>query len=197
MATTVAAAGRTADFTFGREIQAQSRQPLNLCYQCGKCAAGCPVSFAADHSNYEILRLVQLGQKEIVLGSGMPWLCVACQTCAARCPNGINLAKVMDVLKTEAAAAGAVDRKNRRSKIFYDLFLQTMQGFPLVGGEGKAYELGLMGLYKLRTGTFFNDLNLGRKMLARGTLKLFPAGGLKARKGEIRRIFRRVREKKQ
>ncbi|MCX7608923.1 MAG: 4Fe-4S dicluster domain-containing protein, partial [Anaerolineales bacterium] len=53
-----------------------------------------------------ILRMVQLGERERLLKSRDIWLCAACETCGTRCPNDIDIAKVMDALRMEALRSG-------------------------------------------------------------------------------------------
>ena len=47
----------------------------------------------------QIIRLIQLGQFSDVLNSKTIWLCASCFSCSARCPKGVDLAKVMEALR--------------------------------------------------------------------------------------------------
>jgi len=76
-----------------------SGQNIYACYQCGKCAAGCPSISEMDILPSQIPRLVQLGQEEEVLRSKTIWLCASCFTCETRCPKGVDLAKIMEALR--------------------------------------------------------------------------------------------------
>lgn len=82
------------------EIEELSGQNLYACYQCGKCSAGCPLGFAADLLPHQVMRLLQLGMVKEVFSSQAPWLCVACMTCSTRCPKGVDVAKVMEAIRT-------------------------------------------------------------------------------------------------
>jgi heterodisulfide reductase subunit C len=84
---------------FVRKVVEVSGQNLNLCYQCGKCSAGCPMSFAMDLLPNQIMRLVQLGLEEDIANSKTVWLCASCLTCTARCPKGVDLSRVMETLR--------------------------------------------------------------------------------------------------
>lgn len=84
---------------FVRKVVEVSGQNLNLCYQCGKCSAGCPMSFAMDLLPNQIMRLVQLGLEEDIANSRTVWLCASCFTCTARCPKGVDLSRVMETLR--------------------------------------------------------------------------------------------------
>lgn len=84
---------------FVKKVEEISGQSLLSCYQCGKCSAGCPMSFAMDLLPNQIIRLAQLGLEEDIANSKTIWLCASCFTCAVRCPKGVDLAKVMEVLR--------------------------------------------------------------------------------------------------
>jgi len=84
---------------FVKKVVEVSGQNINLCYQCGKCSAGCPMSFAMDLLPNQILRLVQLGLEEDIANSKTVWLCASCLTCTARCPKGVDLSRVMETLR--------------------------------------------------------------------------------------------------
>jgi len=51
---------------------------------------------------------------------------------------------------------------------FHQSFMDT------VGVLGRNYELGMIGLLKLRTHKFFDDIALGMKLFQKGKLGLFP-----------------------
>ncbi len=82
-----------------RKIAEMSGQNVYLCYQCGKCSAGCPMSSAMDILPNQVMRLVQLGLDEDIAASKTVWLCASCLTCSARCPKGVDLARVMEALR--------------------------------------------------------------------------------------------------
>lgn len=80
-------------------IHAESGQDVMACYHCGKCSAGCPAAGAMDLLPNQIIRMIQLGQRERALTSQTIWYCAACQTCYARCPKGVDLPRLMEVLR--------------------------------------------------------------------------------------------------
>lgn len=82
-----------------KKIEEISGESLLKCYQCGNCSAGCPFSFAMDILPNTISRLLRLGQVEEVLNSKTFWICASCLTCAARCPKGVNLPRILEALR--------------------------------------------------------------------------------------------------
>lgn len=83
-----------------REVEELSGQNLFACYQCGKCSAGCPLTFAMDLLPHQVIRLLQMGRGKEALDCRTIWYCVACLTCSTRCPKGVDVAKVMEALRT-------------------------------------------------------------------------------------------------
>lgn len=169
---------------FVADICAKSKQNINLCYQCKKCAAGCPVGDLMEYKNYELLRLIQLGDKDTVLKANTPWVCLSCKACSTRCPNGIDTAKILDVLKAEELCSG-MPLPERKIAAFHMAFLTTVQLF------GRAFEIGLIGLYKLKTYTFTQYMTLGIKMIVRNKLNFLPHRVKHIR--EIRSIFNKAK----
>lgn len=132
---------------------------------------------------HQIMRAIALGMRDTVLGSSTIWLCASCQTCSTRCPNDIDIAGIMDVLRQIALAYG-IKPKEPEVPLFHQTFLNSIKR------HGKVFELGMIGTYKLKTRDFFSDMKLGMEMLKRGKLKLLPhrVRNLK----EIKEIFKKV-----
>jgi heterodisulfide reductase subunit C len=73
---------------------------LRYCFNCGTCTASCVVSRHTDkYRPRMILHLVSLGARDAILKSKEIWLCAACNTCGERCPQGVNIADAMNVLR--------------------------------------------------------------------------------------------------
>jgi heterodisulfide reductase subunit C len=85
--------------SFVQKIEELSGQKLLVCYQCGKCSAGCPAVSQMDILPNQIIRFAQLGLKEELLESKSIWVCASCYTCNVRCPKGIKIAEVMEALR--------------------------------------------------------------------------------------------------
>ena len=174
----------TYDAAFVEEVQRESEQNLSLCYQCGNCTAGCPVSFAYDYPVNQIMRLVQAGRKREALSSHAIWLCASCETCTSRCPNDIDVARIMDVLRHMARREGSAPEK--AIKVFWESFLESVEK------HGRVFEVGLMASYATKTGRVMTDVDLAPMALRKGKLSLKPHNieGI----SEIRGIFNRCRE---
>jgi len=84
---------------FVKKVEELSGQNILSCYQCGKCSAGCPSSFAMDLLPSQIIRMVQLGLQDEIMNAKTIWLCASCITCTVRCPRGVDLAKVFEALR--------------------------------------------------------------------------------------------------
>ncbi|MCK4345521.1 MAG: 4Fe-4S dicluster domain-containing protein [Bacteroidales bacterium] len=90
---------KTIKDPFVQKVQELSGQNLLVCYQCGKCSAGCPAISQMDILPNQIIRFAQLGLKEELLKSKSIWICASCMTCNARCPKGINIAEVIEAIR--------------------------------------------------------------------------------------------------
>jgi heterodisulfide reductase subunit C len=94
------------DSVLVHEIETLSGQNLFACYQCGKCTAGCPVGEVMEIPPHQVIRLLQIGQPGRALAAQTIWTCAACLTCAARCPKDVDLARIMEALRTIALRRG-------------------------------------------------------------------------------------------
>src|SRR5512136_732543 len=162
------------------EVVQASGVNLQACYQCQKCSAGCPLVDAMDLLPNQVLRHIQYGHRESVLGSKTIWICASCYTCSVRCPNNIDIAKIMDTLRGLAIRSG-VELGEKDIPLFHSVFLDTIKS------KGRIHELSLIIQLKSKTKDFFKDAGLGLKMFRKGKIKLLPSrfGGGK----EIQEIF--------
>lgn len=180
------------DTRFARQVVSDWKVDLFACYQCGKCSNGCPVTFAMDYLPHQLIRMLQLGLTEEVLQSKTIWVCASCETCYTRCPNEIEISKLMDDLKYHV-----LENEKRPSEEaiveFHRVFLNNIKMF------GRVNEAFLMGAYQMRStltdlkkielnfSGLFKNMKLGLNMLKRGRLAIFPRWrGRKA----VREIFK-------
>lgn len=182
------------DKTFRDVVIGAVGEEIFDCYQCYKCSAGCPISFEMDLLPHQVIRLVLFNQKEKALSSRTIWICASCETCTTRCPNGIDIAKVMDVLRQIQIESGKQAREPK-VPIFHQAFLDSIKK------TGRVHELTMIRKYiqksgdlkdKLKTGEWKNDLRLGIKMFLRGKLKITSSKSKGVK--EVRRLFEKAKE---
>lgn len=177
---------KARDTNFIKEVEAESGQKLSTCYQCGNCTAGCPGGEFYDRQVSQIMRAAQLGLKNEALGSRSLWLCLSCSTCSARCPNEIDVAGVMETLRSIARREGHIN--DRPIESFWKAFLD------MVRMNGRTFEAGVMADYMLRTGRGWDNLAMAPTALAKGKMPFIPHR-IKGRK-EVASIFKRYAEKR-
>lgn len=165
-------------------VESRSGQKVFRCYQCGKCTAGCPAAYVMDMGPRQIMHFIQLGQKELVLGSSTIWLCISCQTCSARCPNEIDIARVMESLRWLAAVERS-DPAEKGIERFHRLFLTIIQRF------GRIHELSLGVSYNMLGRQPFAKITSLPAMFARGKVPILPPRVKGA--AEIRGLYAKVR----
>ncbi|NTU60339.1 MAG: 4Fe-4S dicluster domain-containing protein, partial [Deltaproteobacteria bacterium] len=125
---------------FALEVQEKSGQNLARCYQCRKCTAGCPTVRWYEWPNHALVRMIQRGRRDELLGSKAIWMCVSCETCGARCPNGIYLSPILDVLRGLALAEGKVAEP--AVVAFHEAFVGSARRF------GRVHEATMLLAYK-------------------------------------------------
>jgi len=168
------------DSTFLSEVVQASGETIQACFQCQKCSAGCPVAYAMDILPNQVLRHIQYGHREKVLSSKTIWICASCYTCSVRCPNNIDIARIMDTLRSFSIRSGT-EPGEKDVPVFHSVFLNTIKA------RGRIHELSLILQFKSKTKDFLKDAGLGWKMFRKGKIKIFPSrfGGGK----EIQEIF--------
>jgi len=166
-------------------VEAASDARLTLCFQCQKCTSGCPIAATADIKPHELVRLVQLGERDELLSSRMIWECTSCQTCVTRCPHAVDLPAMIDALRRLSRDA-RMATPDTAVPVFNDIFLGAVKQM------GRVYELGLMAAFKLRTRSLFQDIGKLPAMLRKGKLAWRPA--FVRGRSERMKAFRRVED---
>ncbi len=183
---TVAAPARTIvpRPEFRQEIADGFGVVVSACFQCRKCSSGCPVIFAMEMLPDKLIRAVHLGLKDEVLESNTIWVCASCETCSTRCPNGIDIAHMMDAARQLCVKEG---RKPGSPDVpqFHRAFLGSIRRHGRVNEVEMATEFvfrshGIKGL--------FGYMDYGLALLRHGKIKLPPVN-LRG-KGVIRNFFR-------
>lgn len=169
----------TSDFQ--TEVEKLAGTEIALCYQCGKCSAGCPICREMDYTPNQIMRMIQLGMRDEVLSSHAIWLCASCQTCTTRCPKEVEIAAVMDACRQLALKEDKASSEAHDIIAFHEAFLKMVRKY------GRLFELRLVGEYKMKTLHLFQDATVAPIMFFKGKLRLWPhkIKGVKA----VRRIF--------
>ena len=155
------------DLTFVEQVSELSQQNVGRCYYCLRCSAGCPAAYAMDFTPAQILRLVQLGQKESLLLSSAIWLCIGCETCGARCPNQIHAGAVIDALR-QIALAENVPAAERSVFKLHEAFLNSIRRF------GRLHELSMILEHKLTSRDLLSNLDMGIDMFLKGKIHPLP-----------------------
>jgi len=171
---------------------AKTHLRASMCFQCRKCSGGCPLTFAMDLLPHHVIRLALLGQEDRVLGSRTIWVCSSCQTCTTRCPNGIDIAGVMDWLKEEAAKRRAPISPEEVAE-FHRYFLESIRDAGGRLSESRLLKRYL--LYRMRRQPdlteFKKNMHLGWKLWKRGRVRLMGPSALRG-KAEIKEIFQKA-----
>lgn len=143
------------------------------------------MAFAMNIPPSQVMRLVQMGQIGEVLKTNTIWVCSACETCTTRCPQEVDIARVMDSLRNLAFEKG-LDRPERDVALAHKLFLDTVRRF------GRVFEPWLILVYNVGSGHLMKDVSKAPAMLAKGKLPFAP----KIVKGtkHVRKIFANVKK---
>lgn len=168
------------EMEFIKEVKELSGQNIYLCYHCHKCTSGCLVASNMTYGPDRLLRMVRMGQGKRLLESPDPWVCSSCGTCGTRCPNEIDISRVMDALRCiavkEKVKVGEPD-----SVKFHRIFLGIVNRF------GRMHEAGLMGIYTLWTLKLAAKISTAARLIIKGKIVIRPK--IVKGKDEINRIF--------
>ena len=145
--------------TLVEEVMERSSQNLLACYQCRKCAAGCPVAKNTGITPDILIRKIILGDRKGALENKLVWQCVSCYTCGTRCPNKIQTARITETLK-KMAKEGHKEPLKPEVNSFHDAFSAAARHF------GRVNEIEFMGLYEMKN-TLRNLLGLHFKNIFR------------------------------
>jgi heterodisulfide reductase subunit C len=98
-------------------------EKVMLCFQCGTCTADCPISrFSKLYRPRRIARMVQFGLKDRLLSDDALWLCSTCFTCVDRCPQDVEVAGIVRVLRNMA-----VEEKGVMPLVYKELALNLLK----------------------------------------------------------------------
>ena len=151
-----------------KKIEQETGVNTNFCFQCSKCSAGCPMSYAMDYPPAQLIHAIRLGITDLVFHSKTMWMCASCETCTTRCPQEVDISKVMDACKILALKQN-IKPVIPRVNTFNNAVLRNMKWF------GRVHELAAITDVKMRSFEFSKDVSLGIQLIFKGKFKLFPS----------------------
>ena len=174
---------------WAKAVAADAGIKTAACYQCLRCSNSCPVSAFMDIKPHQVVRLVQLGQKERLLACSSVWVCLSCEMCSTYCPNEIDVAGLMNYVKNSIIACHKRPAEVEIA-MFHEIFLEVLHKY------GRMNDLQLMQRFKRKTllhgqlppyREVKKDMKLAAALHRRGRLKLAPERSRAA--GEIRHLL--------
>ena len=180
---------------WARAISMEAGIQVASCYQCLRCTNSCPVSTFMDIKPHQIVRLVQLGQREKLLGCSAIWVCLSCEMCSTYCPNEIDVAALLNHLKNSVVGS-QITPAEYEIAAFHEVFMEVLRK------HGRMNDLQLMQRYKWKTlkhgdlpskKELREDLSLALELFKRNRLRLLPERSAAA--SEIRAILQQFGHK--
>ena len=72
------------------------------CMRCGKCSGTCPAYDEMEYHPHQFVYMVESGDIEPLLNSKSIYKCLTCFACVARCPRGVEPAKLVEAVRLAA-----------------------------------------------------------------------------------------------
>ncbi|SJZ38985.1 4Fe-4S dicluster domain-containing protein [Selenihalanaerobacter shriftii] len=101
-----------------KRVEEGSNSTLRNCLQCYKCGGMCQESDRFDYTPRQIIEQIIDGLEDKVLNSRAIWMCGTCDKCEVKCPSGINMKKIMQVLRKMAREKGVEPNTSRINRRF-------------------------------------------------------------------------------
>jgi heterodisulfide reductase subunit C len=121
-----------------------------------------------DYPPRDIIRMLQMGQREKALSSETIWVCSFCNTCYTRCPGGVNIPEIMTVLKNISIKERIGGDRSERN--FYLAFSKTLEEY----GRLFEIELGIRFGLSIGVGKVLSDVPMGIAMFLHGKMSVLP-----------------------
>ena len=184
------------------EVMQRSKQNLLACYQCRRCAAGCPVGEETGYVTPDrLIRMIVLGDREKALSNELVWKCVSCYTCGTRCPNDIQTARITETIK-KMAKENHFTPLSHKVAHFHDAFVNAGVRW------GRVNEIEFINSYEIKNAvsdlkqfkfkSIYNEMvtqsKLGVGMLKKKRLHF----GFQSAKGrdEIKQLYKKAKAEK-
>ncbi|MFH1328684.1 MAG: 4Fe-4S dicluster domain-containing protein [Candidatus Bathyarchaeota archaeon] len=148
--------------SLGELMNELEKEKIPNCFQCGACTGLCPASFAMDYTPRQIIDMVHLGLWDDVLSSSTIWMCATCYACTVRCPQGVDIAEVMEGLKNIAVISGRYPSEELN---FYVSFMDAIRK------NGRLNEIDLV-LKSMSKTELLRNIKLGVSLFRKGKIKL-------------------------
>ena len=82
-----------------KKIRELAGENVYLCYQCQECTTSCPMAEYMDYRPAQVMRLVQFGLEDRLIGSSGIWRCLTCENCGEHCPNSLHPREVIETMR--------------------------------------------------------------------------------------------------
>ena len=133
-----------------------------------------------DEPPHKIIRYLQWGLIDRTLSTSTIWICVGCNTCSTECPMSIDIPLIFDFLKKKSLDMGIKPKEIDVFK-FHNEVLNSIKRY------GRTHKLGIMFNFKLKSGSWLRDIDVGLRMFYKGKLDIVPHTS--SRVDEVKRIF--------
>ncbi|MCQ2427431.1 MAG: 4Fe-4S dicluster domain-containing protein [Clostridia bacterium] len=90
-------------------IRISGVNPLK-CMKCGKCTATCPNYDEMEYHPHQFVYMVEHGEIDKLMASESVYKCLTCFACVERCPRGVEPAKLIEAIRTEAVRRQGCNR---------------------------------------------------------------------------------------
>jgi quinone-modifying oxidoreductase subunit QmoC len=130
------------DLQFIRDLSREGGETFKKCFQCGTCAATCPISPEVHPFPRKEMAWAAWGMRDRLLQDPDVWLCHRCNDCSVRCPRGARPGDVLAAVRREGVLHYATPRFLARW-VSRPRYIPLLLGFPVV-------LLGLALLFKDR-----------------------------------------------
>jgi heterodisulfide reductase subunit C len=102
----------TPSSDFAEEIEkTPGGEDIVKCVQCGMCTASCLVATMSDrYRPRKLIQKILLGERDEVLKSDLPWMCMACRMCEERCQEDVDISEIFGAVRQIAAREGHIPK---------------------------------------------------------------------------------------
>ncbi|MFH1151157.1 MAG: (Fe-S)-binding protein [Actinomycetota bacterium] len=108
-----------------------ARTDTNLCVECGKCTASCPVSRRLPSFSPRMTVEMSLEKmaSEIETGPQL-WECLTCRTCEGRCPYNVRFSEFIREARVEAQDLGLDGCPTQSGQMYSWMRMMACDGLP-------------------------------------------------------------------